>query len=73
MTKFQVGAILTCLTMDGQMHTIGKAIRPLFADPVTYIVGIRESDSQNFPAASNNTAKMTLKFNLGGSNSQVYS
>ena len=36
MTKFQIGAILTCLTMDGQMHTIGKAIRPLFADPVTY-------------------------------------
>ena len=22
--------------MDGQMHSIGKAIRPLFADPVTY-------------------------------------
>ena len=22
--------------MDGQMHTIEKAIRPLFADPVTY-------------------------------------
>ena len=36
MTKFQVGTILTCLTMDGQMHMIGKAIRPLFADPVTY-------------------------------------
>ena len=35
MTKFQVGTILTYLTTDGQMHTIGKAIRPLFADPVT--------------------------------------
>ena len=22
--------------MDGQTHAIGKAIRPLFADPVTY-------------------------------------
>ena len=29
-----VGTILTCLTMDGQTHAIGKAIRPLFADPV---------------------------------------
>ena len=37
MTKFQVGTILTCLTMDGQMHTSGKALRPLFADPVTII------------------------------------
>ena len=35
-TTFQVGTILTCHTMDGQTHTIGKAIRPLFADPVTY-------------------------------------
>jgi len=35
-TKFQVGTILTCHTMDGQVHTIGKAIRPLFADPVTF-------------------------------------
>ena len=34
-TKFQVGTKLTCFTMDGQMHGIGKAIRPLFADPVT--------------------------------------
>ena len=35
MTKFQVVTILTCHTMDGQTHTIGKAVRPLFADPVT--------------------------------------
>ena len=37
MTKFQVGTMLTCHTMDGQTHSIGKAIRPLFADPVTII------------------------------------
>ena len=35
-TKFQIGTVLTCLTTVSQMHTIGKAIRPLFADPVTF-------------------------------------
>ena len=53
-TKFQVGTILTCLTMDGQMHTIGKAIRPLFADPVTNESGLASSSCSNdhcFPAA----------------------
>jgi len=40
MTKFQVITILTCHTMDGQTHTIGKAIRPIFADPVTYLACI---------------------------------
>ena len=35
-TKFQIDTILTSKGMDSQMHTIGKAIRPLFADPVTY-------------------------------------
>ena len=34
--KFQVGTILTCHIMDGQTYTIEKAIRPPFADPVTY-------------------------------------
>ena len=28
--------MLTCHTMDGQTHSIEKAIRPVFADPVTY-------------------------------------
>ena len=37
MTKFQVGTILACHIMDGQMHSIGKAIRPLFADPCSHI------------------------------------
>ena len=36
LTKFQVSTILACYLMDGQMHSIGKAIRPLFADQVTY-------------------------------------
>ena len=40
MAKFQAGTILTCLTMDGQTHVIGKAIRLLFADPVTYTTSI---------------------------------
>ena len=35
MTKFQLGIILTCYRLDGQTHTIKKAIRPLFADLVT--------------------------------------
>jgi len=26
-----------CHTMDSQAHTIGKGIRPLFADPVTNV------------------------------------
>ena len=34
--KFQAGTIFTRHTTDGQIHSIGKAIRPLFADPVTY-------------------------------------
>ena len=33
--------MLTHYTMDGQMHSIGKAIRPLFTDPVTYKAGFR--------------------------------
>ena len=38
MTKFQAGTILhTSQVMDCQLHVIGKAIRPLIADPVTYI------------------------------------
>jgi len=37
-TKFLAGTILTCHKMDSQMHSIGKAIRPLFTDLVTYII-----------------------------------
>ena len=36
MTNFQVGTILIYHTIYSQIHTIGKAIRPLFTDPVTY-------------------------------------
>ena len=36
LTKFQIGNILTCHIMDGQTYTIEKAIRPVFANPVTY-------------------------------------
>ena len=36
MTKFQAGIILTSQVMDYQVHAIGKAIRPLFTDPVAY-------------------------------------
>ena len=43
-TKFQVSTIFTYLIMDGQMHANGKAIRPLFADPVTFEANI---DIQN--------------------------
>ena len=35
--KFQVSTLLTCLTMDSQMHAIGKTVRPLLAAPVTYL------------------------------------
>ena len=35
MTKFQVVNILICLTTDGQMHTIEKAIRSFFANMIT--------------------------------------
>ena len=38
MTKFQAGTILKTHVMDCQVHAIGKAIRPLFADQVTYII-----------------------------------
>ena len=40
MTKFQTGTIFTSQVMDFQLHAIGKAIRPLFADPVTVIMMI---------------------------------
>jgi len=36
-TKFQGSTIFTSHVMGHHVHTIGKAIRPLFADPVTYI------------------------------------
>jgi len=38
-TKFDVSTILTSQVMDCQIHEIGKAIRPLFADLVT-IIGV---------------------------------
>jgi len=34
-TKFDVSILLTSQVMDCQMHEIGKAVRPLFADLVT--------------------------------------
>ena len=34
-SKFQTGTMLTSQVMDSQIHAIEKAIRPLFADPVT--------------------------------------
>ena len=37
-TKFQTCTMLTSQVMDSQIHAIEKAIRPLFADPVTYTV-----------------------------------
>ena len=37
MTKFETGTILKYHITDSQMHSIGKAIRPRFADPVTYV------------------------------------
>ena len=36
--KFQTGTMLTSQVMDSQIHAIEKAIRPLFADPVTYYI-----------------------------------
>ena len=37
MTKFQAGTVLINQVKDCQVHATGKAIRPLFADPVTYL------------------------------------
>ena len=39
-TKFQTGTMLTSQVMDSQIHVIEKAIRPLFADPVTYSISV---------------------------------
>ena len=36
MNKFQAGTILTCQVMDYQVYAIGKAIRLLITDLVTY-------------------------------------
>ena len=47
MTKFQVGTILTCHTMDGQVHSIGKAIRS----------PIRRSGQINFDVFYGNAVK----------------
>ena len=38
MTKLQAGTIHTSQVMDCQVRAIGKAIRPLFADQVTFIL-----------------------------------
>ena len=38
MTKFQVGTKHTSQVMDCQVHTIGKAIRSHFEDPVRNVV-----------------------------------
>ena len=39
-TKFQTGTMLTSQVMDSQIQAIEKAIRPLFADPVTYTLNL---------------------------------
>ena len=57
-TKFKVGTILTCHTRDGQAHTIGKAIRPLFADPVTFVF---DEDKVHDPEIADNS-DMEAKF-----------
>ena len=36
-TEFQDGTIITVEVLDCYVHAIGKAIRPLFADPVTNV------------------------------------
>ena len=36
MTKFQAGTMHTSQVLDCQVYAIGKALRPLFADPLTY-------------------------------------
>jgi len=43
-TKFCAGTILTSQGMDCQTHAIGKAIRPIFAEPVTYYVLVHMVD-----------------------------
>ena len=37
MTKCQAGTILKSKIMNCQVHAIGNALRPLFADPVTFL------------------------------------
>ena len=37
MTEFEDGTLITMEAMGYQVHAIGKAIRPLFTDPVTYV------------------------------------
>ena len=44
MTKFQDGTIHTSHVKGYQIHAIGKAIRPLFADPVTKLLLRSEED-----------------------------
>ena len=44
MTKLQAGNVHTSQVMDFQVHAIGKAIRLLFADPVTNF----ESQNKSF-------------------------
>ena len=36
MTEFKDGTLITMEVMGCQVHVIGKAIGPLFADPVTF-------------------------------------
>ena len=36
--EFQDGTLITTEVMGCQVHAIGKATRPLFADPVTFLM-----------------------------------
>jgi len=46
-TEFQDGTFITMEVMGCQIHAIGKAIRPLSADPVTYMQCIKEITSMH--------------------------
>ena len=37
MTEFQDGTLITMEVKGSQVYAIRKVIRPLFADPVTYV------------------------------------
>jgi len=41
-TEFQDGTFITLEVMGCEVHAIGKAIRPLFTDPVTYYAAFKD-------------------------------
>jgi len=63
--KFQDGIIITVEVMGGQVHAIGKAIRSLFADPVTNNISGSNSNSIITPGVLKEISNLKVHITKG--------